>query len=188
MIWDSSTKIGPWGDVLRTLCAGWVCDIARSNKISLKFVVFNTTGGISSILGAFLFFSFLKTAFSSSLVEDPFLIGSSQQTIVGLQDVLKTSSTHLQRNNISPSKASWRCLAKTSLGRLEGVLKTCRKSSWKRLEDILKTSWKTKNCYAEDVLKTCLEDVLKTCFENIFKTSWRQKKNKNGDICISHPI
>ena len=61
---------------------------------------------------------------------------SSQQTFIGLEEVLETSSRHvlmtsskrLQRNNFSSSK----------------------------------TSWKTKNCYAEDVLKTSARHVLKT--------------------------
>ena len=95
---------------------------------------------------------------------------TSQQTFVGLQDnlksssrhVLKMSSTRLQRNNFTSSKTSWR--------RLEYVLKTsCKdvlKTSWRRLEDllqdVLKTSWKTKNCYAEDVLKTSWRHILKT--------------------------
>ena len=113
----------------------------------------------------------------------------ARQTLVGFEDVLKTSSRHvfktsstrLHCNNFWSSKTSWRCL--------EDVLKTsCKdvlKTTWRRLEDIsqdvFKTSWKTKNCYAEDVFKTCLQDVLKTCLQDIFKTSWKQK---NGDICI----
>ena len=123
-----------------------------------------------------------------------------QQTFVGLEDVLKTSSRRLQRNKFSPSKTSWR--------RVENVLRHLAR----RLEDVLKTSWETKNCYAEnalrtswkhletshkttwrhledvlgdeillcwkrleDILKICLEEVLKTCLEDIFKTPWRQK-------------
>ena len=71
-----------------------------------------------------------------------------------LQDVLKTSSTRLQRNNFTSSKTSWR--------RLEDVFKTSRK-----------TSWKTKNCYAEDVFKTSWRHVLKTSWRHVLKTSWR---------------
>ena len=52
----------------------------------------------------------------------------SQQIFVGLEDVL-TSSTCLQRNNFSSSKASWR--------RLEDIFQ-------RRLEDILKTSLRQK--------------------------------------------
>ena len=55
---------------------------------------------------------------------------TSQQTFVGLQDVFKTSSTRLQRNNFSSPKTSWRRLANTSWGRLEDVLKASRKRSW----------------------------------------------------------
>ena len=60
-----------------------------------------------------------------------------------LEDVFKTSSRCLQRNNFSSSKTSWRCL-----------------------QDVFKTSWKTKNWYAEDVLKTSSRHVLNT-------SSWR---------------
>ena len=51
-----------------------------------------------------------------------------QQTFVGLEDVLKTSSRRLQRNKFSPSKTSWR--------RVENVLRHLAR----RLEDVLKTS------------------------------------------------
>ena len=131
-----------------------------------------------------------------------------QQTFVGLEAVLKTSSTRLQRNKFSSSKTSWR--------RVENVLRHLAR----RLEDVLKTSWETKNCYAEnalrtswkhletshkttwrhledvlgdeillcwkrleDILKICLEEVLKTCLEDIFKTPWRQK---NPGISVSN--
>ena len=59
------------------------------------------------------------------------LVATTQQTFVGFQDVLKTSSIRLQRNNFSSSKTYWRYL-----------------------EDVLKTSWKTRNCYGEDFFKT----------------------------------
>ena len=86
----------------------------------------------------------------------------SQQTFVGLQDVLKTSSRHvlktsstrLQRNNFMSSKTSWRRFQDLS-------------------QDVLKTSWKTKNCYAEDVFKTSWRHVLKTSWRHVLKTSWR---------------
>ena len=92
----------------------------------------------------------------------------TQQTFIGLQDVLKTSlrhvlkisSTLLQRNNFSSSKTSWIHLARP----LEEVLEDEKLLRWKRLEDFLKTC-------LEDVLKTCLEDVLKTCLEDM---SWRR--------------
>ena len=67
--------------------------------------------------------------------------------------VLKTSSTHLPRNNFS-------------LFVFEDVLKT----SWKMS---CKTSWKTKNCYAEDVFKTSSRHFLKTSWRYVLKTSWR---------------
>ena len=95
----------------------------------------------------------------------------TQQTFVGFQDVLKTSSTRLQRNNFRSCKTSWRGL--------EDVFKTSPK-----------TSWKTKKCYNEDVFKTSwrrLEDMSWRCLEDI---SWRRlqdvsETNKmfTGDIC-----
>ena len=99
----------------------------------------------------------------------------SQQTFVGLQDVLKTSSIRLQLNNSTSSKTSWRGIAKTSWRRLEDVLQRrledVLKTFWRplprRLEDIFKTSWKTKKCYAEDVLKMSWRHVLKTCLEDM---------------------
>ena len=89
--------------------------------------------------------------------------------------VLKTSSTGLQGNNFTSSKASWRRLAKTPQ---RPLVKTFRK----RLEEVLKTSCKTspktKNCYAEDVLKTSWRHVLKTSWRHVFRMhlegmSWR---------------
>ena len=57
---------------------------------------------------------------------------TSQQTFVGLEDVLKTSSRHV-------FKTSSTCLQ-------------C--DNFFVFQDVLKASWKTKNCYVEDVLKT----------------------------------
>ena len=87
----------------------------------------------------------------------------SQQTFLLFQDVLKTSSRHLQDVfAIRLPKTSSRCL--------QDVLKTsCKASSRRlqdrfarrlaimssrRLQDVFKTSWKTKKCYTEDVFKT----------------------------------
>ena len=61
----------------------------------------------------------------------------TQQTFVGLQDVLKTSSGHV---------------LKTSSTRLRRNNFSSFKTTRRPLEE--KTSCKTKNCYAEDVLKT----------------------------------
>ena len=77
--------------------------------------------------------------------------GNSQQTFVGLQDVLKTFSRHvlntswtrLQHNNFTSSKTSGRRLVKT------------------------------KNCYAEDVIKTSWKHALKMSWKHILKKSWR---------------
>ena len=106
----------------------------------------------------------------------------TQQTFVGLgglfktspRHALKTSSTHLQRNNFTSSEDEkllhWR--------RLQDALNIC-------LEDLLKT-------YLEDVWKTCVEDVLKTCLGDVLKTLWRQTKNllgtavSNKSKCISN--
>ena len=83
------------------------------------------------------------------------------QTFVGLEDVLKTSSTRLQRNNFTSSKTSWRPLAR----RLQDVLEDEKLLRWRRLVlHVLKTSWR----HLEDVLKTFLEDLLKIL--------WRQTK------------
>ena len=104
----------------------------------------------------------------------------SQQTFVGLQDVLKTPSRHalktystrLQRNNFSSSKTSWRRLANTFWRPLEDVLKTSCKTSWRSLERrkiiTLKTSWRR------------LEDMSWRRLEDVFKTN----KMFTGDICI----
>ena len=106
----------------------------------------------------------------------------TQQTFVGLgglfktspRHALKTSSTHLQRNNFTSSEDEkllhWR--------RPQDALNIC-------LEDLLKT-------YLEDVWKTCVEDVLKTCLGDVLKTLWRQTKNllgtavSNKSKCISN--
>ena len=106
----------------------------------------------------------------------------TQQAFVGLgglfktspRHALKTSSTHLQRNNFTSSEDEkllhWR--------RLQDALNIC-------LEDLLKT-------YLEDVRKTCVEDVLKTCLGDVLKTLWRQTKNllgtavSNKSKCISN--
>ena len=112
----------------------------------------------------------------------------TQQTFVGLQDVLKTSATHvlktsstrLERNNFSSSKTSWRrkiVTLKTSWRRLGRRKIVTLKTYWRRLQDVLKTCLEDvlKTCL-EDVWKTCLEDVLKTCLADACKTSSRQTK------------
>ena len=115
----------------------------------------------------------------------------TQQTSVGLEDVLKTSSRHvlktpsirLQRNNFTSSRTSWRRLEDVLQSRFEDVLKTSSRRlqekllRWRRLEGVLKTCLKDvlKTCH-EDVLQTCLEDVLKTCHEDLLKILWRQTK------------
>ena len=100
---------------------------------------------------------------SYAIRETTYLLFSCQANICwSSRHVLKTSSTHLQRNNFTSSKTFWR--------RLEDVLKTC----------------------LEDVLKTCLEDVLKTYLEDVFKTSRRQTKFllvisvSNKSKCVSN--
>ena len=129
--------------------------------------------------------------------------GPSQQTFVGLREILKTSSRHalktsltrLQRNNFSSSKTSWRRLEDVLQIRPEDVLKDkkllCWRTSW---IDVLQTLWRhaLKTSWRH-VLKTCFEDmswrhVLKTCLEDM---SWRRledvlETNKmfTGDICI----
>ena len=108
---------------------------------------------------------------------------TTHQTFVGLQDVLKTSSrhalktspTHLQRNNFSSSKSSSKLLqgrrlqnvfktsGEKSSRRLQVVFKTYLLDISRRLQDVFKTSCRTKDCSAEDALNTSwryLEDVL----------------------------
>ena len=118
---------------------------------------------------------------------------TSQQTFFAL----KTSSTHLQRNNFLSSKMSckdiwktcWRHLAR----RLEDVLEDEKLLHWRRLQDFLKTCLEDvlKTC-CENVLKTRLEGVLITCLEDVFKMSWRQTKSllgisvSNKSKCVSN--
>ena len=109
----------------------------------------------------------------------------TQQIFVGLEDVFKTSSrlalktlsTHLQCNNFTSSKKSWRGL--------ENIL---QKTSWKRLEDDLKTSfktsWKTKNCQAEDVFKMSWRRVLKTSGRHVLKMTWRYYRDKKNSYWV----
>ena len=132
--------------------------------------------------------SSLNWAFKQTLVLVS-ILDTSQQTFVGLEDVLKTSSTRLQHNNFTPSKTSWRRLAKTFRRSLEDLL-----------QDVFKTSWKTKKCYADDVLKTSWRHALKMSSKHVLKTSWRcledmswrplknfMETNKifTGDICTT---
>ena len=83
--------------------------------------------------------------------------GLSQQTFVGLQDVLKASWRHvlntyskrLQRNNLLSSKTSWRRFRDKILLR------------WRSLLEVFKT-------YLQDVSKTYLQDVFKTFTGNVY--------------------
>ena len=99
----------------------------------------------------------------------------TQQTCVGLEDVLKTSWRHvlktssarLQRNNFSSSKTSWKRFERHLAKRFEDILKTCLK----------------------DVLETCLEDVLKKCLQDVLETNkskcvylWSNKSTFNKSI------
>ena len=96
----------------------------------------------------------------------------TQQKLVGLQDVLKTSlrhvlktsSTSLQRNKFSSSKTSSRRLGDIS----QDILKTSWRCLGRRKIVTLKTSWRR----LEDMSWRCFEDVLET------KTMFTE------DICI----
>ena len=69
--------------------------------------------------------------------------------------VLKTSSTHFQRNNFKSFKTSWRRLAKTS--------------------------WKTKNCYPEDIFKKSWRHILNSRrLQDVLEAN----KMFTRDICI----
>ena len=110
-------------------------------------------------------------------------IATTQQTFTGLQDVLKTpsshvlntSSTRLQRNSSLSSKTSWR--------RLDVVLKTSS-CLQRRLEDIsqdvLKTSWRRFERRKIVTLKTSSRHVFKTSSRHVFKTSWRRLGDKQN--------
>ena len=130
---------------------------------------------------------------------------ATQQTFVGLQDVLetysrhvlKTSSTRLQRNNFSSSKTSWRRLANTFWRRLQDVLwdvfKTSSRCIWKMppargFEDVLEDEKLLRWRSLEDVLKACLEDALKTCLEDVLKMSWRERKCLLGISIFNHSL
>ena len=77
---------------------------------------------------------------SYAIRETTYLLFSCQANICwSSRHVLKTSSTHLQRNNFTSSKTFWR--------RLEDVLEDEKLLRWRRLQDVLKT-------YLEDVFKT----------------------------------
>ena len=97
----------------------------------------------------------------------------SQQTFVGLQDVLKTSSRHvlktsstrLQRNNFTSSKTSWR--------RLEDVFKTSHKTSSRRIGRRKIVTLKTSLRRLEDMP---WRYVLKASWRYTLKMSWRQAK------------
>ena len=130
--------------------------------------------------------------FKRSIFDQRAQMEGIQQTFVGLQDVLKTSSKHVlktssarpQRNNFSSSKTSWR--------HLEDISQDVFKTSSRRLYDVLEDEILLRWIRLQDVLKTCLEDVLKTCLEDIIKTSWRQTKCLLGIIvsnkskCVSN--
>ena len=88
----------------------------------------------------------------------------SQQTSVGLEDalktssrhVLKTSSTRLQQNNFTSSKTSCKDVLKTSWRRLEDLLQHVLEDEkllrWRRLEDM---SWRR----LKDMSWSRLEDI-----------------------------
>ena len=95
---------------------------------------------------------------------------TTQQTFVGLEDILKTSSRHLlktsstrlQRNNFTSSKTSWRLVVEN-----EKLLR------WRRIEDMFRRR---------------LENMCYRCLEGI---SWRRLEDTmetnnilTGDICI----
>ena len=129
-------------------------DLPSRQKTYLKIKVFNKI--------QFFTLEFIHTCDNLiSFCFNYFCKFHSQQTFV----VLKTSSTHLQRNNFTSSKTSWKHLTR----RFEDVLDNEKLLRWRRLEDVLKTC-------LEDVLKKCLEDVLKTCIEDVLKTIWTETK------------
>ena len=99
----------------------------------------------------------------------------SQQTFVGLQDVLKTSSRHVLKMSSTRLQCNNFTSSKTSSRRLQHVLEDEKLLRWRRLQD---------------VFKTCLEDVLMT-WRRLEDISWRRlqdvlEANKmfTGDICI----
>ena len=94
----------------------------------------------------------------------------AQQTFVGLQDVLRTSSTRLQRNNFTSSKTFWRRLGRRKIVTLKTSSRRLEDMSWRRLEDM---SWRRlQHVFSVTILRLPrrLEDVFKTSR----KASWRR--------------
>ena len=83
----------------------------------------------------------------------------SQQTFIGLQDVLNTSSRYFWKTFWRCLQSKVSCITTRKISILPKHHKDVLKKSWRCLEDVLKTSWTP----FENVLRTswrCLEDVL----------------------------
>ena len=137
---------------------------------------------------------FASSRLAQNHLQTAYSLQRTQQTFVGLQDVLKkssrhalkTSSTRPQPNDFTPSKTSWR--------HLEDVFKTSRKTSWRRLGRRKIVSLKTSSRRLEDMFWRRLEDkqnvywwylyltnlnvyVTNLCFTNLYLTNLRRIKN-----------
>ena len=108
-------------------------------------------------------------------LREMFLRRLTQQTFAGLRDILKTSSTRLQRNSFTSFKTPGR--------RLEDVFKTSSRRLGRRKIVMLKTS----SIRLEDMSWRRLEDMSWRRLEGI---TWRRlqdvlkAKMFTGDICI----
>ena len=106
---------------------------------------------------------------------------TTKQTFVGLENVfkkssrhaLKTSSTHLQRNNFTSCMTSWRPLRRQKVVTLKTSSRCLQDLSWRCLKETswkhaLKMSWR----WVEDISSRRLEDIMET------------NKILTGDICM----
>ena len=111
----------------------------------------------------------------------------TQQTFVGLPDVLKTSSTTLQRNNFTSSKTSWRRLGRQKIFTLKTPWRHVLKTSWRH---VLKTYWihilktssrllggKKNVCWWYLYLTNLNVYLTKLCFANLYLTDLRRIQN-----------
>ena len=97
-------------------------------------------------------------------LREMFLRRLTQQTFAGLRDILKTSSTRLQRNNFTSFKTPGRRLGRRKIVMLKTSSRRLEDMSWRPLEDM---SWRR----LEGISWRRLQDVL-------------QAKMFTGDICI----
>ena len=117
---------------------------------------------------------------SYAIRETTYLLFSCQANICwSSRHVLKTSSTHLQRNNFTSSKTSWRRLGRRKIVTLKTSWRHVLKTSWRH---ILKTSSRRlggkQNFYWWYLYLTNLNVYLTNlCFTNLYLTNLRRIQN-----------